>query len=74
MLDLKKIAKFARQHHIITVIDATWASPLFTKPIDSGIDLAIHSLSKYISSHSDIVGGSVVGSSKLINQIFEYGY
>ncbi|WP_172994300.1 aminotransferase class I/II-fold pyridoxal phosphate-dependent enzyme [Lactobacillus helveticus] len=74
MLDLQKIANFAKKHNILTVIDATWASPLFTKPIDFGIDLVIHSLSKYVGGHSDVLGGSVVGSNKLVNQIFEYGH
>lgn len=56
------------------MIDGTWASPIFQKPIQSGIDLVIHSMSKYIGGHSDIVGGAVVGSTTLVNQIFEYGH
>lgn len=74
LLDLKMISDFAKKHHIITVIDATWASPLFTKPLDSGVDLVIHSLSKYVGGHSDTVGGCVTGSEELVNQIFEYGH
>lgn len=74
MLDLEKITSYARKKHIKTVIDATWSSPLFIKPLDFGIDVVIHSLSKYIGGHSDIVGGSIVGSKKIINYIFQYGH
>jgi cystathionine beta-lyase/cystathionine gamma-synthase len=67
--DLKAISAIARQHNIKTAIDNTWASPLFQKPLDLGIDIEIHSVSKYICGHSDVVAGVVVGSKEIIDEI-----
>lgn len=74
MLDLQQIADFAHAHGIYTVIDGTWASPLFQKPLASGIDIVIHSMSKYIGGHSDIVGGAVIGNQDIVDDIFEHGH
>ena len=68
--DIKAVADLAKKHGIKTAIDNTWATPLFQKPLDMGIDLEIHSCSKYIGGHSDIVAGVVVGKEKDINEIF----
>ena len=51
-------------------MDNTWATPLFQKPLSMGIDLVVHSCSKYIGGHSDVVAGAVVGSASLLEQIF----
>jgi cystathionine beta-lyase/cystathionine gamma-synthase len=59
--DLAAISKLARSKNIITAIDNTWATPIHQKPHAFGIDLVIHSLSKYIGGHSDIIGGAVTG-------------
>jgi cystathionine beta-lyase/cystathionine gamma-synthase len=67
MLDLKGIADMARNRNIITIIDNTWATPLFQKPLDFGIDISLHSCTKYIGGHSDVVGGAII-STKKINQ------
>ncbi|MDO6447038.1 aminotransferase class I/II-fold pyridoxal phosphate-dependent enzyme [Colwellia sp. 1_MG-2023] len=67
--DLAKISALAKQHDIATAIDNTWATPLFQKPLNLGIDLEIHSCSKYLGGHSDIVSGILIGSEKLINAI-----
>ncbi len=69
--DLKSISAFAKKHGIKTVIDNTWATPYFQNPIDFGIDLVVHSSSKYLGGHSDIVGGVIVGSEKDISHIFK---
>ncbi len=71
-LDLAAAAALARERGILTVCDNTWATPLFQKPLTLGVDLAIHSLSKYVGGHSDVIGGVVAGKSALIEQIF-YG-
>ena len=71
-LDLRGAAALAKERGILTVIDNTWATPLFQKPLTFGIDLVIHSCSKYIGGHSDVIGGVVAGSAELIEQIF-YG-
>jgi len=73
-VDLKSLAALAKQHDIITTIDNTWSTPLFQKPLELGFDLSIHSLTKYIGGHSDIVGGAVIGSQKLMDTIFVYGH
>ena len=73
LLDLQGIAQIAKSHNIATVMDATWASPIFLKPFDYGIDIVVHSMSKYIAGHSDSLGGVVCGNAYVINDISEYG-
>ena len=63
-MDLGKVAAHARRHGTLTVIDNSWASPVFQRPLTSGIDVVLHSASKYIGGHSDTVAGVVVVSSK----------
>ena len=60
----------AKKHGIKTVIDNTWATPYFQNPADLGIDLVLHSASKYLGGNSDIVGGVVCGSKEDITRIF----
>jgi cystathionine beta-lyase len=67
--DLKGVAKLARKHGIITIIDNTFASPVNQNPIDLGIDIVTHSGTKYIGGHSDITCGVVVSSKKLTDII-----
>nr|WP_300309444.1 aminotransferase class I/II-fold pyridoxal phosphate-dependent enzyme [Halomonas sp.] len=74
LADLDAIARLARARNIITVIDNTWATPLFQKPLQHGFDLVIHSLSKYIGGHSDVVGGAVIGSLEMIDRLFAVGH
>jgi len=71
VLDLEKIAIFAKEKGIITIIDNSWATPIFQNPSDFGIDIIVHSISKYINGHSDVVGGVVAGRKELIKHIFE---
>lgn len=74
VVDLQKVAKKAKERGIITAIDNTWSTPIFQKPLTLGFDLSIHSLTKYIGGHSDVVGGAIIGDSTLIDKIFTYGY
>ena len=67
--DVKAIADLAKKHGILTVIDNTFASPLNQTPLDLGIDISIHSATKYLSGHSDISAGVVAGSAKNIEKI-----
>lgn len=67
---LRQIAELAKQHGIKTVIDNTWATPIFQNPADFGIDLVVHSASKYLGGNSDVVGGVVCGSDEDITRIF----
>lgn len=56
------------------MIDSSWATPCFQRPITLGIDLVLHSMSKYFSGHSDCLGGAVAGRADLINEIASKGY
>lgn len=67
--DIEAVAKLAKSRGIKTVIDNTWTSPIYQKPLAMGIDLEIHSCSKYIGGHSDVVAGVVIGSTKDIDAI-----
>lgn len=65
IIDLEAIAKTAREKNIISVSDNTFASPWIQRPIEAGFDIVIHSATKYLNGHSDMVGGvAVVGENK----------
>ncbi|MGW8193494.1 MAG: cystathionine beta-lyase [Desulforhopalus sp.] len=57
--DIPVIAAIAKRRNIITVVDCTWATPLYLKPFDLGVDVSIHSVSKYIAGYSDVLAGTV---------------
>jgi len=67
--DLMSIAKVAKCAGVTTVVDNSWASPIYQKPLEAGIDLVVHSASKYISGHSDTVAGLLVGDKTIIDQL-----
>jgi cystathionine gamma-lyase len=71
LVDLKAVAAIAKEHGIITVADNTFATPFNQRPIEFGIDIVMHSATKYINGHSDMVGGvAVVGDNdKLIDEL-----
>lgn len=60
LADLERIARFARTHNILSVADNTFASPWVQRPLEQGFDIVMHSATKYLNGHSDIVGGVVV--------------
>lgn len=60
VVDLEGVAKLAREHGIKTYIDNTYCTPLFQKPLDMGIDLVMHTMTKYIGGHSDLIGGVLI--------------
>lgn len=62
VMDLAKVAAHAKRHGTLTVIDNSWATPVLQRPAEAGIDIVLHSASKYISGHSDVVAGVVCGS------------
>ena len=72
--DLEALTALAKSHGVITTIDNSYATPLFQKPIRHGVDLVIHSASKYIGGHSDTVAGVVCGSAAHIKNINEQTY
>lgn len=67
--DLESIAGLAKSAGVTTIVDNSWASPVFQKPLQVGIDLVAHSASKYISGHSDVVAGLLVGNERLIEKL-----
>lgn len=71
MQNLKAIADLAKKHNIKTIVDNTWATPIFQKPLELGIDLEVHSCSKYLGGHSDIIAGVIIGSAKDIDSIYQ---
>lgn len=70
VIDLKKLAAFARSKGIITVIDNTFASPINQNPINLGIDVVVHSGTKYLGGHSDICCGAMITSAELTQRIW----
>jgi cystathionine beta-lyase/cystathionine gamma-synthase len=73
-IDLSAIAAIAKQHGALTCIDNSWASPLYQKPLLHGIDVVVHSATKYIGGHSDVVAGAVITTEERMTQIFYRAY
>ncbi|CAN7669495.1 PLP-dependent transferase [Aminobacter sp. LjRoot7] len=72
--ELEVLTALAKAQGIVTVIDNSWATPLFQKPILHGVDIVMHSASKYLGGHSDTVAGVVAGSAEHIRRINERTY
>ncbi len=69
--DLEGVAELARKHDLVSMIDNTFASPVNQNPIDFGIDIVIHSATKYMGGHSDILAGTVISSEEYMDRIFQ---
>jgi len=69
LVDLRKAAAFARKHHLISIVDNTFATPILQNPIALGFDLVIHSVTKGLSGHSDLLGGVVAGDLEHIARV-----
>ena len=71
LVDLAKVGAFARKHGLIFVVDNTFCSPMLQRPIEHGADIVVHSATKYLNGHSDMVGGVAVvgGSAELAEQL-----
>jgi cystathionine beta-lyase/cystathionine gamma-synthase len=69
--DIKAVAALAKSRGITTCIDNTYCTPLYQRPIDMGIDLCMQTATKYISGHSDTLGGLLTGSKEIIRKIFD---
>jgi cystathionine beta-lyase/cystathionine gamma-synthase len=67
--DLESAVSFAKSHGLISMIDNTFASPVNFRPLEMGFDLSLHSATKYLNGHSDIVAGAVIGKSNLIEKV-----
>jgi cystathionine gamma-lyase len=66
LVDLREVARYAKSHGIITICDNTFLSPYFQRPLELGIDVVMHSTTKYINGHSDVVGGALITSDPVL--------
>jgi len=66
LVDIKAISAFAKKHNLITIIDNTFATPINQRPIDLGVDIVLHSATKYLGGHSDITAGAVATTKELM--------
>lgn len=71
LVDLEALAALAKEHRAKTIIDATFATPINMRPLEYGIDLVIHSTTKYLGGHNDLLGGVVVGKGPIVEAIRE---
>ncbi len=69
VVDLPRLAEIARRHGVKTLIDATFATPFNQRPLDFGVDLVLHSATKYLGGHNDVLAGVVCGSAGLIDSL-----
>ena len=69
IVDLRRAVAIAKQHNLITIIDSTFATPINCRPAEYGIDLVMHSGTKYFGGHSDLICGAMAGRSELIEKI-----
>jgi len=71
VMDLPRMIELAKQHSIMTAIDSTFATPINLRPLEFGLDLVIHSATKYLGGHNDLLAGAVVGTSETLTKIKE---
>jgi cystathionine beta-lyase/cystathionine gamma-synthase len=71
LVDLKKVVALARKHKLVSLIDNTFATPILQKPLNLGFDLVLHSATKYLAGHSDIVAGAVAGNRERVGKVRE---
>ena len=67
--DLRGAVEFAREHGLVSIIDNTFATPINFRPVELGFDLSLHSATKFLNGHSDIVGGAVAGRAEMVERI-----
>jgi len=72
IVDLEMVVDIAKQHNLMTVIDNTFATPYFLRPIGYGVDLVVHSTTKYLNGHCDVVGGAVVTTTDELSQRVQF--
>lgn len=68
IIDIGELTRIARQHNILSVVDNTFASPYLQNPLNLGADLVMHSVTKYINGHSDVVMGALIGNDKQLEE------
>jgi methionine-gamma-lyase len=69
LVNLEKAVAFARKHNLVSIIDNTFATPVLQKPLEVGFDMVVHSATKYLGGHSDIIAGAAAGSRKWMDRV-----
>src|SRR6267154_1922329 len=69
LVNLENAIAFAKKHDLVSIIDNTFATPILQKPIELGLDTVVHSATKYLASHSDIIAGAAAGSKKWMDRV-----
>jgi len=69
IFDLNRLRAIARKHKVLTLIDSTFSTPFNQRPLDFGVDLVMHSGTKYLGGHNDILAGAVLGRTELVGQV-----
>lgn len=72
LIDLKLMAQIAKKNNLMSVADNTFATPMLQKPLDFGFDIVVHSLTKYLNGHSDMIGGAVIIKEKSLAEKMAY--
>lgn len=72
--DIKAVAALAKKKNIVTMIDNSYCTPVYQRPVEMGIDLSMQTATKYIGGHSDVLGGVLSGSKAMIKKIFDSEY
>jgi cystathionine beta-lyase/cystathionine gamma-synthase len=70
--DIEGISRIAKENDLISVIDNTFATPYLQNPLDMGIDIVVHSMTKYLGGHSDVVGGAVMTNNVDYNEVVQF--
>lgn len=73
LIDIAAIAAIARQHHATSIVDNTYATPALSRPIELGADVVVHSATKYLGGHGDLIGGLLAGSTELVDHVRMHG-
>lgn len=69
IFDLERLNRIAKKHGVLTLIDSTFSTPYNQRPLEFGVDLVLHSCTKYLAGHNDILAGAVLGRSELVEEV-----
>jgi cystathionine gamma-lyase len=72
LIDIQAVAEIAHKHHILLVVDNTFASPYFQQPLKLGADIVVHSTTKYINGHSDVIGGALALNNEEVYEAIKF--
>lgn len=73
LVDIAAVSAIARRHGVLTIVDNTYCTPYLQRPIELGADYVVHSATKYLGGHGDLIAGAIVGPLEMLNQVRFYG-